>query len=105
MPDSSGTTEGLRPTAARWIPSSNRGCEWLVPGAGDDGVATAGSAFIRLCYAFAREMQYRPWQRQEVGTEMKTIGTEEHFVTEEVVTAWSRLDSRARDDSRASAPP
>jgi hypothetical protein len=36
---------------------------------------------------------------------MKTIGTEEHFVTEEVVTAWSRLDSRARDDSRASAPP
>jgi predicted TIM-barrel fold metal-dependent hydrolase len=36
---------------------------------------------------------------------MKTIGTEEHFVTDEVVTAWSRLDSPARDDSRASAPP
>jgi predicted TIM-barrel fold metal-dependent hydrolase len=30
---------------------------------------------------------------------MKTIGTEEHFVTEEVVMAWSRLDSPARDDS------
>jgi hypothetical protein len=36
---------------------------------------------------------------------MKTIGTEEHFVTDEVVTAWSGLDSHARDDSRASAPP
>jgi hypothetical protein len=36
---------------------------------------------------------------------MKTIGTEEHFVTDEVVTAWSRLDSRAREDSPGSAPP
>ncbi len=36
---------------------------------------------------------------------MKTIGTEEHFVTDEVVAAWSRLPSPARDDSRASAPP
>jgi uncharacterized protein len=36
---------------------------------------------------------------------MKTIGTEEHFVTDEVVTAWSRLDSPARDDSRASIAP
>jgi predicted TIM-barrel fold metal-dependent hydrolase len=35
---------------------------------------------------------------------MKTIGTEEHFVTDEVVTAWSAHDS-ARDDSRASVPP
>jgi hypothetical protein len=32
------------------------------------------------------------------GTDMRTIGTEEHFVTDEVVTAWSRLDSRARED-------
>lgn len=30
---------------------------------------------------------------------MKTIGTEEHFVTEEVLTAWSQLDSAAREDS------
>ena len=36
---------------------------------------------------------------------MRTIGTEEHFVTDEVVAAWSRLDSRAREDSPASAPP
>jgi uncharacterized protein len=36
---------------------------------------------------------------------MKTIGTEEHFVTDEVVTAWSRLDPSARDDSRAGVPP
>ena len=36
---------------------------------------------------------------------MKTIGTEEHFVTDEVVTAWGRLGSPARDDSRASTPP
>ena len=36
---------------------------------------------------------------------MKTIGTEEHFVTDEVASAWSRLDSRAREDSRASVPP
>ena len=36
---------------------------------------------------------------------MRTIGTEEHFVTDEVVTAWSRLDAAARADSRASAPP
>jgi predicted TIM-barrel fold metal-dependent hydrolase len=36
---------------------------------------------------------------------MRTIGTEEHFVTEEVVGAWSRLDSRARGDSRAGVPP
>ena len=35
---------------------------------------------------------------------MKTIGTEEHFVTDEVVTAWSRLDSHAREDSRAERP-
>jgi hypothetical protein len=38
-------------------------------------------------------------------TEMKTIGTEEHFVIDEVLEAWSRLDSPAHDDSRASAPP
>jgi uncharacterized protein len=36
---------------------------------------------------------------------MRTIGTEEHFVTDEVVTAWSRLESRARDDSPAGVPP
>ena len=36
---------------------------------------------------------------------MRTIGTEEHFVTDEVVTAWSRLDSRAREDSPVSAAP
>ena len=36
---------------------------------------------------------------------MKTIGTEEHFVTDEGLTAWSRLDPLAREDSRASAPP
>ncbi len=36
---------------------------------------------------------------------MKTIGTEEHFVTEQVVTAWTRLDSAAREDSRAGVPP
>jgi predicted TIM-barrel fold metal-dependent hydrolase len=36
---------------------------------------------------------------------MRTIGTEEHFVTDEVVTAWSRLDPDARDDARASVPP
>jgi predicted TIM-barrel fold metal-dependent hydrolase len=36
---------------------------------------------------------------------MKTIGTEEHFVTDEVLAAWRRLDSRARDDSPPSAIP
>jgi predicted TIM-barrel fold metal-dependent hydrolase len=36
---------------------------------------------------------------------MKTIGTEEHFVTEEVVTAWSRLEPLAREDSPGGAPP
>jgi predicted TIM-barrel fold metal-dependent hydrolase len=36
---------------------------------------------------------------------MKTIGTEEHFVTDEVLTAWSRLDAPAREDSRSGAPP
>lgn len=36
---------------------------------------------------------------------MKTIGTEEHFVTEEVVAAWSLLDSSACEDSPASVPP
>jgi uncharacterized protein len=36
---------------------------------------------------------------------VKTIGTEEHFVTEEVLTAWGRLDPGAREDSRASVPP
>jgi hypothetical protein len=28
---------------------------------------------------------------------MRTIGTEEHFVTDEVAAAWGRLDSSARD--------
>jgi predicted TIM-barrel fold metal-dependent hydrolase len=36
---------------------------------------------------------------------MKTIGTEEHFVTDEVLKAWSRLDSPARDDSWGGVPP
>ena len=35
---------------------------------------------------------------------MKTIGTEEHFVTEEVLSAWSRLDSPASEDTVASVP-
>src|SRR5579871_2523498 len=37
--------------------------------------------------------------------EMKTIGTEEHFVTDEVLEAWSRLDSQANDDSPGGVPP
>ncbi len=36
---------------------------------------------------------------------MRTIGTEEHFVTDAVATAWSQLEGAAREDSRASAPP
>ena len=36
---------------------------------------------------------------------MKTIGTEEHFVTEDVLAAWSRHHSAMPDDTRASAPP
>src|SRR6202042_3612348 len=36
---------------------------------------------------------------------MNTIRTEEHFVTDEVVTAWSRLDRDSREDSSASTPP
>jgi len=36
---------------------------------------------------------------------MKTIGTEEHFVTDEVAAAWSRIDSAAREDSPPSAAP
>jgi uncharacterized protein len=36
---------------------------------------------------------------------MRTIGTEEHFVTDDVVAAWGRLEGSARDDARASAPP
>jgi predicted TIM-barrel fold metal-dependent hydrolase len=36
---------------------------------------------------------------------MRTIGTEEHFVTDEVVTAWARLDPDAQDDARAGLPP
>ena len=36
---------------------------------------------------------------------MRTIGTEEHFVTDEVMAAWDRLEGRARDDSRAGPVP
>jgi uncharacterized protein len=36
---------------------------------------------------------------------MKTIGTEEHFVTDDVVAAWGRLPASVADDSRAGAPP
>jgi predicted TIM-barrel fold metal-dependent hydrolase len=36
---------------------------------------------------------------------MRTIGTEEHFVTDEVIAAWSRLDSRARENSPPSVIP
>lgn len=36
---------------------------------------------------------------------MRTIGTEERFVTEAVLTAWSGLDADAGQDSRASVPP
>jgi uncharacterized protein len=36
---------------------------------------------------------------------MKTIGAEEHFVTDEVAAAWSRVDSRAREDSGIGIPP
>jgi len=36
---------------------------------------------------------------------VRTVGTEEHFVTDAVVAAWSRLDPRARQDSWAGAPP
>jgi uncharacterized protein len=44
--------------------------------------------------------------RRETGdSEMKTIGTEEHFVTDEVSTAWGRLDGAAAEDSPAGVPP
>jgi uncharacterized protein len=36
---------------------------------------------------------------------MRTIGTEEHFVTDAVVTAWSKLEGSARDDARVGIPP
>ena len=36
---------------------------------------------------------------------MKTIGTEEHFVSDEVIAAWNRLGSTGRDDELASVPP
>ena len=36
---------------------------------------------------------------------MRTIGTEEHFVTDDVAMTWSRLKGLARDDSRAGVPP
>ena len=36
---------------------------------------------------------------------MKTIGTEEHFVSEAVLAAWSRLNSSARADSPGGGPP
>ena len=36
---------------------------------------------------------------------MRTIGTEEHLLTDEVVAAWGRLDADARNDSQATAPP
>lgn len=36
---------------------------------------------------------------------MRTIGTEEHFVTDEVLAAWSRLGPGAREDSGGGLPP
>jgi hypothetical protein len=36
---------------------------------------------------------------------MRTIGTEEHFVTDEVAAAWGRLDTAAREDSPPSTIP
>lgn len=36
---------------------------------------------------------------------MKTIGTEEHFVTDAVAAAWERLSPAARGDARAGVPP
>jgi hypothetical protein len=36
---------------------------------------------------------------------MRTIGTEEHFVSDEVLSAWSGLGSASGEDSRASVPP
>lgn len=36
---------------------------------------------------------------------MKTIGTEEHFVSDAVAAAWSELSPVARRDSRAAVPP
>ncbi len=35
---------------------------------------------------------------------MKTVGTEEHFVTDEVIAAWSRPGVSAREDSRGRVP-
>ena len=35
---------------------------------------------------------------------MKTIGTEEHLVTDEVAAAWNRLDPAASEDTLASVP-
>ena len=36
---------------------------------------------------------------------MRTVGTEEHFVTDDVVEAWSRIDARVREDSPPSVIP
>src|ERR1700749_5073493 len=36
---------------------------------------------------------------------MRTIGTEEHFVTDDVAAAWGRLEGAAHDASRAAVPP
>ena len=49
-------------------------------------------------------MQIKDERTWRIGAVMKTIGTEEHFVTDEVLAAWSRLVPSARADSRAGAP-
>jgi len=36
---------------------------------------------------------------------MRTIGTEEHLITEEVASAWGRLPASVRADTRAGVPP
>ena len=54
-----------------------------------------------VCRDATRTLSHRP----EAGTRMRTIGTEEHFVTDEVVMAWGRLDATASEDSPAGVPP
>ena len=96
-----GPGEGLNSEEEDWARSAELALSRLNSQATTEDDEQAAQGLLDKLKGFAGGQPVAP---APDSTAMRTIGTEEHFVTEEVAAAWDRLGPDAREDSRASVP-